>query len=172
MADYTYSAIYKVRKWMIQEMFDAGVLNEGDYVHASPVVPIQQIPESFDNVSMAECGLPTDAPFIVYDYLVPGGYDTQYWNCRDEVMFWIYDYDIEKVFEIKEFLYDLFRRFDLAAEEINEFDDGDNPYKYQYFDVMMGLPTSSTDQIVDRYGLNMIVTYQYTRPMLASGRFA
>jgi hypothetical protein len=155
---------------MIAELYSNGILNEADYQNAPPVIPIQQIPEANDNRDGA---FPVpDAPFIVYDFLIPGGYDTEYWNCREEVMFWVYDYDIEKLFEIKNFLYDLFRRFDLSASDINSFDDPGNPYRFQYFDVMMGLPTNATDQILGRSGANMVITYQYTRAQTPTGRFA
>jgi len=154
---------------MISELYSNGILNEDDYQNAPPVIPIQQIPEATDN---RDNGTPVpDAPFIVYDFLVPGGYDTEFWNCRDEVMLWIYDYDIEKIFEIKEFLYDLFRRFDLSARDVNEFNDP-APYKFQYFDVMMGLPTDEADQILGRKGANIVITYQYDRAIQANGRFA
>lgn len=172
MANYKESAFYKVRKWMISELYSNGILTESHYTNASPVVSIQQIPESFDNVEMGEIGLPIDAPFIVYDFLTPGGYDTEYWNCRDEIVFWIYDYDIDRIFEIKEFLYDLFHRFDRSAEDINSFVDVDSPYKFQYFDVTQGLPTSQSDQLLGRSGGNLVITYQYTREILPNGRFA
>lgn len=154
---------------MISEMYTNGIIAEADYQSAPPVIPIQQIPEVLDN---RDGGFPVpDAPFIVYDFLTPGGYDTEYWNCRDEVMFWIYDYDIEKIFEIREFLYDLFRRFDLAATDINNFSDP-SPYQFHYFDVMMGLPTDEAGQVLGRKGANLVVAYQYTRAIQANGRFA
>ena len=154
---------------MTSEFYSNGILTESDYQGAGPIVPIQQIPEITDLSS--EGGFVGDAPFIVYDFLTPGGYDTEYWNCRDDVMFWIYDYDIEKIFEIKEFMYDLFRRFDLTARDINEFPDP-APYKFQYFDIQMGLPTDEADQILGRKGANMVITYQYDRAIQANGRFA
>jgi hypothetical protein len=164
MADYKQSAIYKVRHWMIQEMADNGI---GDV----KVIPIQQVPEVESDSEFAGAGLAKDAPFIVYDVLIPSGYETDFWNCRDEVMLWIYDYDIERIFEIKEFLYNLFGRFDLSAADINDFDE-DTPFKFHYFDVMMGLPTDEIDQVLGRYGMNMVITYQYTRPITGRGRFA
>jgi hypothetical protein len=172
MTTYTQSAFYKVRKWMIQELYDNGILNPSNYTQSSPIVPIQQVPETDDNIDAASAGLPVDAPFIVWDILVPGTYETDFWNCRDEVMLWIYDYDIEKLMEIKEFLYDLFHRFDLSAEDINNFEDPDSPFQYHYFDIMMGLPTDETDQVLGRYGINMVIMYEYTRPLLENGRFA
>ena len=167
MADYTDSAFYKVRRWLIQELSDNGI---GEI----QVVPIQQVPEveNQDTIGGGPGGwVPGDESFIVYDVLVPGGYDTQYWNCRDEVMLWIYDYDVERLFEIKEFMYDLFGRFDLSAADINSMED-DSPFLFHYFDIMMGLPTDQADQVLGRKGMNMVISYEYTRPRLANGRFA
>lgn len=172
MANYKSSAFYKVRKWMISEMYAAGVIRPENYVNASPVIPIQQIPEAMDNRDWGAIGVPSDAPFIVYDLLVPGGYDTEYWNCHDEAMLWIYDYDIDKVMEIKEFLYDLFGRMDLSASDINNFADADSVFKFHYFDIMMGLPTDEADSVLDRFGMNLVLRYQYTRPRLGNGRLA
>lgn len=169
MVDYSNSAFYTVRQWMLNELFSSGILTESDYTDSSAIVPIQQIPEAFGNKTDAPVGLPDDAPFIIYDLLVPGGYDTEYWNCRDEVVLWIYDYDIEKLMEIKDFLYDLFRRFDLTADDVNQISD---TYKFHFFDIMMGLPSSNIDMVLGRYGLNMVISYQYTRPVGANGRFA
>lgn len=154
---------------MLNELFSSGILNAADYTDSSPIVPIQQIPEAFANSTATATGLPKDAPFIVYDMLMPGGYDTEYWNCRDQVILWIYDYDVEKLMEIKDFLYDLFRRFDLTAEDVNQISE---TYKFHYFDIMMGLPTSQIDMVLGRYGFNMVISYQYTRPVGSNGRFA
>jgi len=157
---------------MIEELFENGILNRSDYTNSSPVVPIQQIPEAEDNVSWTAAGLPEDAPFIVYDTVITGSYEDSFWNCRDEIVLWIYDYDISKLFEIKEFLYDLFHRLDLAALDINNFDDGDNTFRFHYFDVMTGLPSDEIDQVVGRYGMNMVISYQYNRQIQSNGRFA
>ena len=171
--DYTKSPFYKVRKWMTSELYENSILNENNYTNAPPIVPIQQIPESFDNRDWQDAGLPADAPFIVYDFLTPGTYDTDFWNSKEEIMFWIYDYDLEKVLEIREFLIDLFRRYDLSARDVNEFDDqNESPYTYHYFDIMMGLPTDEANQVLGRVGANLVVTYQYTRPIGVNGRFA
>jgi hypothetical protein len=148
------------------------VVRESNYTEAPLIVPIQQIPDNFDNRDWQAAGLPADAPFIVYDYLIPGGYDTDYWNLRDEIMLWIYDYDIDKIMEIKEALYDITRRFDLAATDINAQADVDSPFVFHYFDVMMGLPTDEADQVVGLSGVNLVLTYEYTRPILSNGRFA
>ena len=172
MPDYTKSAFFKVRKFIISELYANDILHPAKYTASSPVVPVQQIPEAEDNKDWSDTGLPADAPFIVYDIVIPGGYETDYWNCRDEVMLWVYDYDLEKLFEIKEFLYDLFRRFDLSADDINAFDDGENTFQFHYFDIMMGLPTDEIDQIVGRYGINMVISYEYSRQIQANGRFA
>lgn len=170
---YSKSAFYDVRRWMLAELYAAGVLTEGDYLSSSPVVPLQQIPEAFDNSSWREAGMPADAPFIVYDIIVPGGYDTAYWNLRDEVVLWIYDYDLDKAFEIKELLVDIFRRLDDSARDINEFLEGtDSPFRFQYFDVYSGLPSDEAKQVLGRMGINIVVTYQYTRQTLPNGRFA
>jgi len=171
MADYKNSALYKVRKWMISELYGNGILNEAHYVNISPIFPIQQVPESGGIRDYSSAGLPEDAPFIIYDYITPGGYDTDYWNCRDEISLWIYDYDIEKIFEIKDFLYDLLRRFDLSATDINEFSDS-SPYQFHWFDIMAGLPTDEADEVLGRKGINIVVEYEYTRPILSNGRFA
>lgn len=172
MTDYGVSAFYKVRKWIISELYSNGILSESNYVNSSPIIPIQQVPESNDNRDWGEAGFPADAPFIVYDFLVPGSYDTDYWNRRDEIIFWIYDYDIEKLIEIKEFMVDLMGRLDDSATDINEFEDLDSPFTYQYFDVMMGLPTDEIDKVLGRYGVNLVICYQYTRPLNSRGRFA
>jgi hypothetical protein len=172
MSKYSNSAIYKVRKWLESELYASGVLTPDFYVGTSPVIPIQQIPETDGNDVLGPTGMATDSPFIVYDFVTPGGYDTDYWNRRDEVMFWIYDYDLEKVIEIRDFMYDLFGRFDLTAADINNFNDPGNPYQFQYFDVMMGLPTDEADQVLGRVGANIVVSYQYSRPVLSNGRFA
>lgn len=173
MADYTKSAFYKVRKWMLDELYSNNILNPQNYTAAPAIVPIQQIPESNDNRDWSESGLPADAPFIVYDFLTPGTYDTDFWNMRDELMLWIYDYDLEKVMQIREFLVDLFRRYDLSARDVNEFVDPEgSPYIFHYFDIMMGLPTDEARQVLGRVGANLVLTYQYTRPITDSGRFA
>jgi hypothetical protein len=172
MTDYKNSAFYKVRQWAIRELYDSGVLTESNYSESSPIIPIQQIPESFDNTSWGDAGLPIDAPFIVYDVITAGDYDTAFWICRDEVSMWIYDYDIEKIFEIKDLLYDIFRRYDLSAMDVNEFNYPDCPYRFQYFEIMSGLPTDESDRILGRSGINLVISYTYGRELGENGRFA
>jgi len=157
---------------MLQELYDSDILVAGNYNKASAIIPIQQIPESGDNRDWQDAGLPSDAPFIVYDFLIPGTYDTDFWNIKEEVMLWIYDYDVAKVLEIRDFLVDLFRRYDLTAADVNEFSDPDTPFTFHYFDIMTGLPSDEADQVLGRVGANLVVTYQYTRPIGTNGRFA
>ena len=173
MTTYSKSAFYDVRNWMLSELYASGVLRNTDYSNSSPIVPIQQIPEAFDNNSWQDAGMPADAPFIVYDIIVPGSYDTEYWNMRDEIVLWIYDYDLDKILEIKELLVDIFRRFDESARDINEFiENTDSPFRFQYFDVYSGLPSDEAKQVLGRMGVNIVISYQYTRQTQANGRFA
>jgi hypothetical protein len=172
LADYTQSAFYKVRKWMLQELYTHSILTENHYTKASAIVPIQQIPEAGDNRDWQDAGLPADAPFIVYDFLIPGSYDTDFWNMKEEIMLWIYDYDVAKVLQIRDFLVDLFRRYDLTAADVNEFSDPESPFIFHYFDIMTGLPSDEADQVLGRVGANLVLTYQYTRPIQSNGRFA
>jgi hypothetical protein len=157
---------------MIDELYSNGILRADNYTNTSPVIPIQQIPEAFDNREWADIGIPADAPFIVWDIVIPGGYDTDFWNCREEIMFWIYDYDVDRVMEIKEFLIDLFGRADLSATDINDFDDPDNVFQFHYFDIMTGLPTDEAKSVLGRYGINMVLVYEYSKQILSNGRLA
>lgn len=172
VSDYTKSPVYKVLSWLIDELYSNDILRESNYTDAPPIIPIQQVPESNDNQTFADIGLPEDAPFIVYDIVVSGNYGTDFWNRSEEVSLWAYDYDIEKLFEIKEFLIDLLGRYDLSATDINDFDDGESVFRFHFFDIMTGLPTDEIDQIVGRYGINLVITYEYSREIQSSGRFA
>lgn len=172
MADYNQSAWFKVRRWFLSEMFSSGVLQENDYQNSSVIVPIQQIPENITEIDFQGSGLPSDAPFIVYDIVVPGGYGTDYWNRRDEVMLWLYDYDVNKLFAMSELVQDLFGRFDESARDLNNFEANTTPFTYHWADVMMGLPTDEGKDILGRTGMNIVVTYEYTRNLASNGRFA
>ena len=61
-----------------------------------------------------------DLPYIIYDYQIDS-YGDEWWICEETVIYTIVSNSVSKIFEISEFMIDLFRRKDLSGKDLQIF---------------------------------------------------
>lgn len=169
--DYSQLAILKIRKYIIQEVHASGIsLGSGAYPalfnSQIPVVPLQQLPETNELV--------LDKPFITYDFYQETQTDDAYWITPEVATFHVHATDILQVVQLQNLLVDLFRRFDLAATDINTVSGYDT---ITILSTEIEAPawaskpepaTSESGRIV----ASLSILYTYTRSVKPNGRFA
>jgi len=168
--DYTYVAAYDVRNVLWEEFKNAGILNEQDYYPDGfdepliPIVPAQQIPE-FNNLLPGK-------PYLTYN-VIQKNYGVQWWMSQESMIFEVISRDSAQIQTIINFMVDLFRRYDLAAQGVNVQLAQNSPYDFFYFKI------DTTDPIqpfTDEGGYmsgDITIHYSYTRNVDPNtGRFA
>jgi hypothetical protein len=161
MTDYKASAVHVFRKFLAQELFATNVLKAGDYRingivdGITPVVPVQDIPEFADTLS--------DKTHIVYD-LYTDIDEEQWWWQTDEVTLNIISQDLDKQYEIIEFLKDKFSKGDLSADAINAFAVAEgSPFRFQHFYLPEASISKASGKESGRISAPAVIVYTYRR---------
>ena len=169
MTNYTYVASYDVRKALLSELQDKGIIDLNDYIAdgfyepLEPVIPAQQVPE-FNNL------LPGKT-YIIYD-VVQSNMGVQWWLSEETITFDIVSRNQSEIQTIINIAVDLFRRYDMSAKDIKAGLIASSPFEYHYFKVDSA---DAVQPFVNEGGfMNGIisVTYSYTREVdYLTGRY-
>jgi hypothetical protein len=169
MTNYTYVASYDVRKALLKELQDKGIIDLNDYIadnfyeSLEPIIPAQQVPE-FNNL------LPGKT-YIIYD-VMQNNMGEQWWLSEETITFDVVSRNQAEIQTIINIATDLFRRFDLTAKDIKAGLVASSPFEYHYFKVDSADPVQA---FVNEGGfMNGIisVTYSYTRDLdWTTGRY-
>lgn len=168
--DYTHVACYDVRDVLWKELQNAGILNINDYMADGflepliPIVPSQQIPE-FNNL------LPGKT-YLTYN-VIQKNYGVQWWMSQESMIFEIVSRKPNEIQTITNFMIDLFRRYDLAAKDINLQLNSNSPYDFFYFKIETADPIQPFTDEGGYMSGDITIHYSYTRNVdLNTGRFA
>jgi len=162
MADYTKVASYDVRKVIWQELQDAGLFNENDYVADGfampliPIIPSQQVPE-FNNL------LPGKT-YIVYD-IMQKNYGVQWWMSQESMTIEITSTSPEEIQTVSNLMVDVFRRYDKSASEVNLKLDPESPYNFHFFKLVSNDPVQSFQTEGGMMTGVMTIDYVYSRDL-------
>lgn len=169
-ADYKYVASYDIRKTLLNELIDKGIIDLNDYLAdgftqpLQPIIPAQQVPE-FNNM------LPGKT-FVIYDITQSHG-ATQWWMSEDVITFDVVSRDPTEIQTIINLATDLFRRYDDSAREINLSLVASSPYTYHYFKVESADPVQAFANEGGFMNGMLSVRYAYTRELdPVTGRYA
>lgn len=116
MADYTKIAFSEIRNFLWTKLQAESILDPDDYwvdkmgIKLNPIIPSQQVPE-FQNLLPGQ-------PYITYD-IETVEYDTEFWITDEVATLTVVGDGYGKIYQIIEFIKDLFRRYDISAREIN-----------------------------------------------------
>ena len=171
MTDYSLSAVFDIRNAMWQELTEAGIFDINDYYPDGfaeaiiPIIPAQQIPE-LNNLLPGK-------DYITYN-VVQKRTNLQWWVTNESLILEIVSNKNDRILTITNFLSDLFRRYDLSANSINNDTSIESPFTFLMFNV------ESTDPIqpfVEEGGYmsgDMTIGYSYTRDIADeyTGKFA
>ena len=175
MTDYTAQAAYGINKWLWSELQSKGLLSAGSYhsnemnANLVPIIPVGQRPELVDQFG--------SNPFIVYDYVIDYT-EPDFWmiNC-EQVLYTIYTGDYHKANSIKSLMYDLFRRHDESAKDLNHFLVGSgNVIAYLNLQVLQSSNTEPIKEFGGRWATDIAIEVKYVRGISSSdhnvGRYA
>lgn len=159
--DYKKSAIYIVRGYLAEQLFAAGVLNEGDYYLTgfndplNPIIPVQDLPEFSDEIS--------DKTYLVYD-LITEVDPIQYWARKDEVTLVVMSDKTSKHLEVIEFFTDKMSKADLTADAVNAYAvTKSSPFRFESFNVIEAAIGEPTKEEAGKRPSPIVVSYSYRR---------
>jgi hypothetical protein len=169
MTNYKYVASYDVRKMLLNELQAHNLYDPNDYYadgfenSLDPIIPAQQVPE-FNNL------LPGKT-YIIYD-IVQRYTSTQWWMSEETITFDITSRNQSEIQTIINFITDVFRRFDLAARDVNLTLSPSSPYIYHYFKLESADPVQAFQDEGGFMSGIISITYGYTREVDSStGRY-
>jgi hypothetical protein len=164
MADYTAVGAHKINAWLWSLLkgfeYKTGEKAFGAYFDSGnsagikivPMIPTQQEPELVN--------IAGGAPFIVYNYVI-SSYASEWWVCREQLAYVIYDDDEERLRAIQNYMVDLLKRFDWTARSINSYL-GSSNYDFKYVQVTNAVSPDEFDTEGGRQGAMVTINYEYT----------
>jgi len=129
-------------------------------VNLVPVVPTQQQPLLLDATS----GITGGAPFIVYNYIT-SGYSSEWWLCREQCAYVIYDNNEERLRAIQGRMVDLLKRVDWTARDINNATTTDKRFDFKFVQLTSASGPDEFSSEGGRQGAMVVINYEYTMDM-------
>lgn len=161
---YKDSAIIDIRKYLLHEIALSEILDRVEYPDVFnkeiPIIPIHQMPEVNDNIG---------DPFIVYELEV-NSIGVQFWQLSETVTFYIYGVEYEKILSLQSLIVDIFRRYEMSAQDINVFCHSENTFVFTSVDDS-NVPNAPTSE-AGRLESSVSITYVYQKSINNRGRFA
>lgn len=163
MADYRSSGAHQLNKYLWSKLKDfqydgvnyafAEYRGTTPTIPLVPIIPTQQIPE-FTDISGG-------APFIVYNFREnPKG---DYWLTRETCSYVVYDPDEDRLRAIKNYISDLFKRWDWAAQNVNSYMSANSVTGFDFKEIHVFTatgPNTATDE-GGRQTASIVVSYIY-----------
>ena len=165
--DYKIDAMFELRKFLWNELKEAGIFDASDYYSDNlgteiiPIIPIQQSPEIDQFLNGKK--------HIVYDK-IGLSYEENWLICCEKVLFTIYSTDVTDIYEIRNLMVDLFRRMDESAMDIN---DANRATKLKFYSIHI-VETSPIEPSMELKGFmstDVILEVKYSRTTDRGGRF-
>lgn len=165
MADYRTIGAHQINKWLwsVLKEFEYKPANKAfnaykDSGNASgiamtPIIPTQQQP-AFTNIAGG-------APFIVYNYTM-SPYPSEWWLCREQCAYVIYDDNEERLRAIQNYMIDLMKRMDWTAREINGSGLIPGGFDFKYIQLMSASGPDEFSSEGGRQGAMVVIGYEYT----------
>lgn len=171
MTNYKPIGAHQVNKWLWSQLknfeYKPGVKAFKDYKDSGntsgfPVVPI--IPGVQSTAFSDMTG--NRSPFIVYNYIT-SGYTTEWWLCREQCAYIIYDSDEERLISILHYMSDLLKRMDWTARNINSSGLTDPRFDMKYVQLTSsaGPDDYQVTTELSLRGAMLVINYEYTVDM-------
>ncbi|AVD99232.1 hypothetical protein SEA_BILLNYE_30 [Streptomyces phage BillNye] len=166
MTDYRTMGAHQINKYLWGKLKDfeykAGVKAFGAYgtgtgqKNLTPIIPTQQQPQFLD--------IAGGAPFLVYNYIV-SPYAAEWWLCREQCAYVIYDNDEERLRAIHGYMIDLLKRMDWTARDVNASSTTDKRFDFKYVQLTSASGPDEFSTEGGRTGAMVVVNYEYTMDM-------
>jgi hypothetical protein len=171
MTDYKLVGAHQINKWLWSKLktfeYKPGVKAFGQYQGSGnsagyPAIPIIPGTQSVAFYNMTQ----GKAPFMVYNYIM-SGYSSEWWLCREQCAYVIYDTDDERLISILHYMTDLLKRMDWTARNINTSGTTDARFDIKY--VQLTSATGPDDfevrEDLSLRGVMLVINYEYTVDM-------
>lgn len=112
--EYDAAATHVVNKFVQTQLAGEGIITASNYTQVPFFIPAQQQPELTN--------LPTNIPFIVYNYVSTAEY-VDWFKEHEQVAYTVYSDNEKQLRNIILFLLQLLRRYEWAAEDVNDYVD-------------------------------------------------
>lgn len=168
MANYKEDAIIEVRKYLWDQLLENEIFDMDDYysdpigTHIIPILPVQQSPEMNQFLSGKK--------HIIYDK-INSSYDDNWMICNEQFLFTIYSTDISEINEIRNVMFDLFRRMDESARDIRAWEGISNKFKFHTIYIADISPTTPSEEMQGFFSADVVLECKYSRITDANGRF-
>lgn len=141
-------AIYNVNDYVLNTIPSLFNYTSG----LKPIIPIQDVPES----------ITFPGPYITYNVRTTVD-PNMWWMSMDDVVYTIWDQDLDNISPITVALTNLFRRMDESATDITEYLDGiaSNDFTFHSFKIMSIMSPSPLTLEGERYGQPFNFRYTY-----------
>jgi hypothetical protein len=158
----------ELRKYLWKELYTRDIFDENDYwsdnlnENIIPIIPVQQAPELNQFLSGKK--------HIVYDK-IGTSYEDLWAICCEQVLFTIYSTDINDINEIRNFMFDLFRRVDESGKDVNNWSGVSD--KFQFYSIFIAdiSPIAPSEELQGFLSADVILEIKYARSSNSSGRF-
>lgn len=170
MANYKLDMIYDIRKYLWDQLTHVNsIFDENDYYSDNigdtliPIIPVQQLPEINQFLSGKK--------HIVYDK-IGSNYDEMWMVTNDQILFSIYATGADEIYEIRNMMIDVFRRFDESAKDLNSWSWLSGFFKYHSIHIADISPIGPSEELQGYYTADIILEVKYSRNINPDGRFA
>jgi hypothetical protein len=168
MADYRTVGAHQINKWLWSALknfeYKTGQKAFSSYKDSGnsagldivPIVPGHQWAQLNDMTQ-------GKAPFLVYNYIM-SAYSTEWWMCREQCVYVIYDSNEERLRAIHAYLIDLMRRMDWTARSINASPDVASNFDFKYVALTSAAGPDDFQQTTELSltGCMVVINYEYT----------
>ncbi len=167
MTKYKIDSMYEIRKHLWRELTESGVFDPDDYYSDNigqeiiPIIPVQQQPELNQFLSGKK--------HIVYDKVGMTYEDIWLLSC-EKLLFTIYATDVSDINEIRNLMYDVFRRMDDSAKDINRAKTEDSLIFHNTM-IVESSPTAPSEELQGFFSADVIIEVKYSRITGPGGRF-
>ena len=168
MTNYKEDAILEVRKYFWSQLLENAIFDLDDYYsdamssHIIPIIPVQQSPEMNQFLSGKK--------HIVYDK-INSVYEDNWTICNEQFLFTIYSTDLGDINEIRNVMFDLFRRMDESAKDIRSWDGISDKFKFHTIYIADISPTAPSEEMKGFFSADVVLECKYSRISDIYGRF-
>jgi hypothetical protein len=169
--DYRVVGAHEINKWLWSKLknfeYKPSVKAFKDYKDSGnsagynivPLVPGYQWPQMSDITG-------NKSPYIVYNYIM-SSYASEWWICKEQCAYVIYDFDEERLRAIHAYIIDLMKRMDWTARELNISSDVSDKFDFKYVQLTSASGPDDFAVTTEKTlrGAMVVVSYEYTTDM-------
>ena len=158
---------FNVISYLWDGLVNAEILDPTDYYvdefedEIIPIVPVQDLPQTRNYLG--------DKPYIVYEVINLPIQDGQFYMKQEELIFAVYSPSFSKLVEICMLAEDLLNRSSLTGHDITKY--SNSQFTFHCFNTEYQIVGPSESE-GGRMEAMIVVTYEYTRDLTASGRYS